>query len=515
MRVGIYNRYWTTQGGGERYAGTIAEALKTEAEVDVIGVEPLNLDDLGVHLDVDFRGTRFVRWPGLPCSRLTPFTRSYDVFVNATYWSSMRSEAKRSAYVVLFPHRLRPKLADSLRGWLDKLAGAVAPCRILPIGGCYGVEAGGLCWTSADAWLRVYPRAFEGRAATIRIRSDFAQGRILSVGGPIASWSAGSDHLRVAVDDPPKEPIEIHVRTEPFTPSDSGLSDDARQLGVCLDLGTDWGRFARSLANGAGSDSQGFLQDYDTLLAISTFTQRWVRQRWGRDSLVLPPPVDTDRFRPPPRHEKRQIVLSVGRFFAAQGGHNKKHIELLQTFRQMCDRGLVPVGWEFHLAGRVHRELPEHVAYFEHVQRLAEGYPVRILADLPYDRLVEEYRLASIFWHAAGWGEDDNLNPERFEHFGITTCEAMSAGCIPVVIGKAGQAEIVTDGVNGHTFLTAEELVRKTHGLMASFGTSHGAALAESARQTVERYRKPAFAAMARRVLLASSDRGPAGPADA
>ena len=47
------------------------------------------------------------------------------------------------------------------------------------------------------------------------------------------------------------------------------------------------------------------------------------------------------------------------------------------------------------------------------------------------------------------------------EHFGITTVEAMSAGCIPVVINKAGQKEIVTDEC-GLKWDTTQELVSNT-----------------------------------------------------
>ena len=59
------------------------------------------------------------------------------------------------------------------------------------------------------------------------------------------------------------------------------------------------------------------------------------------------------------------------------------------------------------------------------------------------------YGRASIFWHAAGLGEDPERHPDRYEHFGITTVEAMSAGAVPVVIDAAGQVEIVEHGANG------------------------------------------------------------------
>ncbi len=72
------------------------------------------------------------------------------------------------------------------------------------------------------------------------------------------------------------------------------------------------------------------------------------------------------------------------------------------------------------------------------------------------------FRKASIFWHGAGLGEDEQLHPEKFEHFGITTVEAMSAGCIPVVIDKGGQKEIIKDGVDGFFFGDLEELSKIT-----------------------------------------------------
>src|SRR5262249_31745169 len=44
------------------------------------------------------------------------------------------------------------------------------------------------------------------------------------------------------------------------------------------------------------------------------------------------------------------------------------------------------------------------------------------------------------------------------EHFGIVTVEAMAAGCVPVVVNKGGQREIVQHGVNGFLWNTLEEL---------------------------------------------------------
>jgi len=500
VRIGVYNRYWSTLGGGERYAGTLVEAIKDEAEVDLIGIEPMDVGELGTRLEVDLRGTRFVSWPPLDCLSLVPFTRSYDVLINATYGSPMRSEAKRSAYVVLFPHQLQSRRSALLGGTARAVVRALAPWRVRIVGGHYGIQGDGTCWTSPHAWLRLTPTAFREGVATVHLRPGPWHTRVLSVEGPVDSWSLSGDALRLVARDVPLRPVELRVSAE--TPSSEVPGSVGRPLGLCLDFGAE-GHRLRLIGRSAGTThtDRDFLRDYATLLAISEYSRSWVRRRWGRDALLLPPPVDESRFSAAGIGGKRRVVLSVGRFFAASH-HNKKHLEMVRAFRSMCDAGLVPDGWEYRLAGRVHRESAEHVAYFEEVRRLAEGYPIRILADLPYEKLVEEYRGATVFWHAAGWGEDDEEHPERFEHFGITTCEAMSAGCIPVVIAKAGQNEIVSDGVDGFTFLTEEELARKTAAVMASFGTDRHAALAEAARGSVGRYSRRAFIDRARTAIL-------------
>jgi glycosyltransferase involved in cell wall biosynthesis len=54
---------------------------------------------------------------------------------------------------------------------------------------------------------------------------------------------------------------------------------------------------------------------------------------------------------------------------------------------------------------------------------------------------------------------DEEKHPERAEHFGMSTVEAMSAGCVPVVVRKGGQKEIVSHGESGYLWDTVDELV--------------------------------------------------------
>ena len=88
------------------------------------------------------------------------------------------------------------------------------------------------------------------------------------------------------------------------------------------------------------------------------------------------------------------------------------------------------------------------------VRRAAQGLPIQVLVNAPgetVDRLLAE---SSLFWHGAGFGEDEERHPDRFEHFGIAIVEAMAAGAVPIVYGAAGPAEIVRDGVEGRTWRT-------------------------------------------------------------
>jgi glycosyltransferase involved in cell wall biosynthesis len=100
------------------------------------------------------------------------------------------------------------------------------------------------------------------------------------------------------------------------------------------------------------------------------------------------------------------------------------------------------------------------------VRAAAAGYPILLHVNAPFAELRRLTASAQIFWHATGYGEDDEQVPERMEHFGITTVEAMAAGCVPVVIGKGGQVEIVEHGVSGLVWQTLPELQTCTRALI-------------------------------------------------
>ena len=191
---------------------------------------------------------------------------------------------------------------------------------------------------------------------------------------------------------------------------------------------------------------------YQIKTTISEFSRTWTRRRWSADCQVVYPPVDT-HFDPAP---KRNLILSAGRFTTE--GHSKKQSEMVDAFRLMRAEGLE--GWEYICAGSLGQSARDNF-YFKSVEQKAAQCGAEVFANLGRDCLKRYFEQAKLFWHAAGYGEDDH-RPEMFEHFGIVTVEAMAAGCVPVVINKGGQSEIVRHGVSGFLWDTFDELKQYT-----------------------------------------------------
>jgi len=239
------------------------------------------------------------------------------------------------------------------------------------------------------------------------------------------------------------------------------------------------------------------LSQYDLICTISRFSQQWIAQYWGLPSEILYPPVDVEALAP---LKKRNIILSVGRFFV--GGHNKKQLETVRAFKRLYEEGLR--GWELHLAGGTSPG-PQHQCYLARVQAEARGYPVFFHMDIPFETLQRLYGQAKIYWHASGYGEDVDRHPDRFEHFGITTVEAMAAGCVPVVIGKAGQREIVVDGLSGFLWQRLDELIKYTWQLIQNPALREK--MSQRARQRSRDFGQDAFVQHIRR-LVSQLERG-------
>jgi glycosyltransferase involved in cell wall biosynthesis len=220
----------------------------------------------------------------------------------------------------------------------------------------------------------------------------------------------------------------------------------------------EWGLRLNGISPVSSASLLDAVDTYDEIWAISDFTKRWIHSYWGHNSCVVNPPIDVDQFAP---GEKHPWIINAGRFF--EGSHNKKHLAMIRAFKEMLNEGLQ--GWELHLVGGTSPSAIQQ-EYLQRVIEEARGYPIVVHTDVSFQELVQLYAQSSIYWHASGFGEDENREPIKFEHFGITTVEAMASGCVPVVIARGGQPEIVRHGYNGFLWNSIRELKGYTKSLI-------------------------------------------------
>ena len=181
------------------------------------------------------------------------------------------------------------------------------------------------------------------------------------------------------------------------------------------------------------------------------------------DPTILYPPVEQGGETPLPWASREPVILAVGRF--TDQGHPKRQLELVLAFRRMIEDGLR--GYRLVLAGSVASDAASQ-SYLRSVRAASDGFPVDVRTDLPRTDLLELYRRSRIFWHAAGMHLDEWQTPERVEHFGVTTVEAMSRGCVAIAIALGGQREIVRHGETGFLWSTEEDLVGLTWRVLRS-----------------------------------------------
>lgn len=188
------------------------------------------------------------------------------------------------------------------------------------------------------------------------------------------------------------------------------------------------------------------LKGWDLIIYNSNFTKQNCDKFWPIKSVIIYPPVNTDKIKP---LKKKNYILSVGRFFGYL--KDKKHEIMIKAFKDLYLSKKIK-DWSLHLAGSASEGDKQYLKVLKEISR---SLPVNFYPNLNYQKLVSLYGQSSIYWHAAGFGEKD---PEKMEHFGITTVEAMAGGCVPVAIGKGGQVEILNNGESGYLWDTLDQL---------------------------------------------------------
>jgi glycosyltransferase involved in cell wall biosynthesis len=204
----------------------------------------------------------------------------------------------------------------------------------------------------------------------------------------------------------------------------------------------------------------------DILIANSTVTQGRIKKYYKRPSTVIHPPVDVERFTPPPKGERSGYIL--------WGRHvpYKRFDLAIQACNQLgADLTIIGSG-------------PDTAR----LKKLA-GPTIRFLGRVSDKELVKRAQSAKAF-----------LFPNE-EDFGMSAVEALAAGTPVVAYAKAGALDIVRDDETGVLFKrqTVEDLVasmKRIEGMKFLPATLH---------RKAKRFDKGLFATKIQKIVLDST----------
>ena len=225
-----------------------------------------------------------------------------------------------------------------------------------------------------------------------------------------------------------------------------------------------------------------YLKSYSVLLPNSEFTNYWLKKFWGvQGTRVLNPIINISEIDTAMIDKKDNLILAVDRLVP-----DKKIIEMIQAFKELLNLGIR--NYTFLIIGN---EDAKYSSYKEEIEHAIENYPINVMIGASNEELCHYNEKAKIFWHAKGLGVDES-KPYEMEHFGMTTVEAMANGCVPIVIDKGGQREIVDHGVDGFRWNTLEELVTYTKNIILAPKMLHDLQIAAVDKSKI--YSKKQFA---------------------
>lgn len=455
MKVGIYSKWIETLGGGEKVATTMAEVLSKKGhEVDLISTFKTNKEVVEKRMGVDLSKVKMVAWNERSYNKLLPKTKKYDLFINVSFLDLQPNSAKKSIYYILFPLPVRQTMLGFIK--YETILPLLRRFLIIPIVSKGLTDIGDVV-ARAGRWLEDEntiilqnpPNKF-----TVKFRIYSGSMTLQTLNGvKIRSTNSKITMIDKQLDHHTST-LVYECRVEPKKGASAVINIEVdaklRRIGVALVSMTVnsmrytlWNLFKRFLpryemalyGSSTYSLTSGY-NTYDMLLADSLFTKKWNSRYWRRKSELLYPPIDVDMFKN--NTKKKNIILNVGRFFV--GGHSKRQDVLVKGFKQLIDKGLLKDKWELHLVGGVAPGW-EHANYIKSIEEDAKGYPIYFHYGIDFKDLKKLFAQAKIYWHAAGFGQNELRNAIAFEHFGIAPVEAMSAGCVPILYKGGGLAE--------------------------------------------------------------------------
>ena len=199
----------------------------------------------------------------------------------------------------------------------------------------------------------------------------------------------------------------------------------------------------------------------DVFVANSHYVARRIHKVYRRDAVVIPPPVDIDRFSLGQDHGKTYLV-------ASRLAPYKRVDLVVEAFTKLPDRQLIVVG---------------DGSEKDRVRAAAKGAPnISFLGTVGQEELVRLMQQARAFVFAA---EED---------FGITLVEAQACGTPVIAFGRGGALDIIDERAAepvGRLF--AEQTADSIVAAVQAFEAGETGVSAESCRRNAERFSRAMF----------------------
>jgi glycosyltransferase involved in cell wall biosynthesis len=199
-----------------------------------------------------------------------------------------------------------------------------------------------------------------------------------------------------------------------------------------------------------------FAKGYDLYMPNSIYTKKWLNKIWNisdnKVDLLYPPVMPISSIHKHHKQKENSIII------CSRIEPSKEIDILISAFLSSVD---LKKEAHVYILGAV---LDDDIDYVKMIKIMISDFSnhITLIGNPPRNEIEQYYSRCKIFWHVKGYSYNENEDPYALEHFGITSVEAMSAGCVPVVINKGGQKEIVEHGINGFCWNTPEQLINYT-----------------------------------------------------
>lgn len=484
MKAVIYDKWLQSLGGGEVVACTLARILKDKGyEVLFISGKEVSKDIINEKFKIDLSGVKFKQvWNDE--TALKKLVKDQDLFINISFLDYSIGFAKHNIYYANFPTKPYTNFKEMIftKILIPILSRLIRPMEFLSQIEAPIVIAGGpaylLGYNNKFALSNLIPHQYQEASFKIYLSNfykSFLENLILTIDNAeildkTVMINHGTNTIEFKIKFIPKSStVYLNLNFNDITDYHSIQEEKVYLFYPKIYLSklpnflfnNFFQRIITRLRAGFFVNVLERLTSYQTIVTYSYFAWKWIRKYWNLDAKVIAPPVDLlyKKYQVS-NFKKNNWICSVGRFFTL--GHGKKQELLIEAFKKLHDKSRNK--YELHLVGGLGDE-PSSVEFFKYLKDKSKGYPVFFHLNASRQEVEEVYLRSKIYWHATGFGEDEELYPVRFEHFGIAPVEAMSAKCIPVLFNGGGLREII-NSVNlnreKNLFRTIDELIDNT-----------------------------------------------------